>query len=448
MNSTVLFSKTPPLKLFFLASIPGAISMLASALYQTIDGVFVGQFLGATAFAALNLAMTFVIINFSLADLVGVGSAVPISVCLGQKKTQEANNIFTCACLMIVAAGVVIGSILFALAPALIRFMGAEGEFAELAVQYLRVYALCSPVTTIIFAVDNYLRICGFIRGSMFLNILMSVLSGVLEFLFLGVLRFGIWGAALATCSGMLICAVIAFVPFVRGKALLRFCKPRFHGRMIRQIIACGSPNFLNNIAGRITSILMNAILVRLGGETAVSVYGILMFADGFIQPLLYGMCDSLQPAVGYNWGAGKFSRVRAIEKCCFTASGIVSLLAVCVIALLPEQITRLFVADAGPEVLSMSVGALRLFSITYITRWFSFATQSYMLAVEKPLPASIISVSTALLFPVILIGILWPLGLTGIWLNFAGTAILAAVLSAIVLIRLRGELKRPDAGV
>ena len=66
---------------------------------------------------------------------------------------------------------------------------------------------------------------------------------------------------------------------------------------MIKQIVSCGSPNFLNNIAGRITSIVMNAILVRLGGETAVSVYGILMFADGFIQPLLYGMCDSLQPA-------------------------------------------------------------------------------------------------------------------------------------------------------
>ncbi len=445
MNSTVLFSKTPPLKLFFLASIPGAISMLASALYQTIDGVFVGQFLGATAFAALNLAMPFVIINFSLADLIGVGSAVPISVCLGQKKTQEANNIFTCACLMIVGAGVVIGGILFAAAPALIRFMGAEGEFARLAVQYLRVYALCSPVTTITFALDNYLRICGYIRGSMFLNIFMSVLSGVLEFLFLGVFRFGIWGAALATCSGMVICEAIAFLPFIRGKALLRFCRPHFHGRMIRQIIACGSPNFLNNIAGRITSILMNAILVRLGGETAVSVYGILMFADGFIQPLLYGMCDSLQPAVGYNWGAGKYSRVRAVEKCCFTASGIVSLLAVCVIALLPEQITRLFVADAGPEILSMSVGALRLFSITYVTRWFSFATQSYMLAVEKPLPASVISVSTALIFPVLLIVVLWPLGLTGIWLNFAGTAVLAAVLSVIVLLRVRGELVRAD---
>lgn len=445
MNSTALFSKTPPLKLFFLASVPGAISMLASALYQTIDGVFVGQFLGATAFAALNLAMPFVIINFSLADLIGVGSAVPISVCLGKKQEQEANNIFTCACLMIVGTGVLIGSVLFTAAPLLIQFMGAEGEFADLAVQYLRVYALCSPVTTIIFAADNYLRICGYIRGSMFLNILMSVLSAVLEFLFLGVFRWGIWGAALATCSGMLICAVISFIPFFRGKALLRFCRPCFKSRMIRQIVACGSPNFLNNIAARITSILMNAILVRLGGETAVSVYGILMFAEGFIQPLLYGMCDSLQPAVGYNWGAQKFSRVRAIEKCCFVASGIVSLLAVFVIALLPEQITKLFVADAGPQILSISIGALQLFSLTYVTRWISFATQSYMLAIEKPLPASLISVSTALVFPVILIGALWPLGLTGIWLNFAVTSVLSALLSFIILKKLHHELKRPD---
>lgn len=420
--------------------------MLASALYQTLDGIFVGQFLGATAFAALNLAMPFVIINFSLADLIGVGSAVPISVCLGRKQEREAHNIFTCACLMIVGAGVLIGGALFVSAPLLIRLMGAEGEFAALAVQYLRVYALCSPVTTIVFAMDNYLRICGYIRGSMFLNILMSALIAVLEFLFLGVFRWGIWAAALATCSGMLICAVIAFIPFLRGKALFRFCRPRFTGKMIKQIVSCGSPNFLNNIAGRITSILMNAILVRLGGETAVSVYGVLMFADGFIQPLLYGMCDSLQPAVGYNWGAQKYSRVRAIERCCFTASGIVSLLSVLVIAGFPEPITKLFVADAGREILDLSAHALRLFSLTYITRWFSFATQSYMLAIEKPLPASLISVSTALLFPVILVGALWPLGLTGIWLNFAGTSILAAALSLLILLKLRREWKKPDA--
>ena len=82
----------------------------------------------------------------------------------------------------------------------------------------------------------------------------------------------------------------------------------------------------------------------------------------------------------------------------------------------------------------------------TYITRWFSFATQSYMLAIEKPLPASLISVSTALVFPAILVGILWPLGLTGIWLNFAATSVLAAALSLFILLKLRSQLNQPDA--
>ena len=445
MNSETLFAKTPPLKLFFLASLPGAVGMLASALYQLFDGIFVGQYLGSTAFAALNLAMPFVIINFALADLIGVGSAVPISIALGRKQEQEANTIFTCACIMIVGAGVLVGGILFAAAPALIKLMGAEGEFADQAVQYLRVYALSSPVTTIVFATDNFLRISGMIRSSMFLNILMSVLSAVLEFLFLGVFRWGIWAAALATCTGMFISVFLALIPFITGRAQLRFCRPRFSASMIRQIVACGSPNFLNNIAGRITSIIMNAILVRVGGEAAVSVYGILMYVDGFIQPLLYGMCDSLQPAVGYNWGAGKLSRVRAIEKCCFVASGVVSILSVCVIALFPAEITQLFMADSSSEFVQMSVGALQLFSITYVTRWFSFATQSYMLAIEKPLPASAISLATALVFPVLLILLLWPWGLTGIWLNFAGTSILAAILSGIILLKLRKELSRPD---
>ena len=116
--------------------------MLASALYQTVDGIFVGQILGERPFAALNLAMPFVIINFSLADLIGVGSSVPISINLGRKEEKKANNIFTAACLLILLAGILMGAVLYAAAPLLIRLMGAEGELAKFAVQYLRVYAL------------------------------------------------------------------------------------------------------------------------------------------------------------------------------------------------------------------------------------------------------------------------------------------------------------------
>ena len=448
MDSKELFANTPPGRLFFMAALPGSIGMLASALYQLIDGILVGQVLGEAAFAAINLAMPFVIINFALADLVGVGSSVPIAVRLGQGDEKAANNIFTCACLLIVGTGALLGAVLFLAAPLLMALMGAEGELASLATLYLRVYALFSPVTTIIFASDNYLRICGKIRMSMWLNILMSILTGLLEFTLLVVLDCGIWAAALASSLGMVACVAIALFPFARGKMQLRFCRPQFSWPMVKQIVACGSPNFLNNVAARITSIIMNMVLLRLGGQNAVSIYGILMYVDGLIQPLMYGCCDSLQPAVSYNWGAGNRKRIWAIERYCFSAVALISLLASAVLFFFPDMVTALFLSDMDAAFLDTARTAIRLFALTYLTRWFSFAVQSLMTALERAAAASLISVSTALLFPVILLAALWPMGLTGVWLNFAGTALLAGLLALFLFLRFlrRGGMDLPAA--
>lgn len=442
VNAHDFFTKTRPSRLFLAAAVPGSVGMLASSLYGLTDAVLVGRFLGAAAFAAQNLAFPFVVINFALADLVGVGSAVPISISLGRGEDDEADNIFSCACAMIIAAGAAVGAVLYATAPALIGIMGAEGEFARFAVEYLRVYALCSPLTTIVFAVDNYLRVCGYVRSSMWLNIFMSLLICAMEFFFLAVCGFGIWGAALGTCLGMMLCAVVALLPFAMGKMRLRFRRPRFSFAMTRRIIAAGAPNFLNNIAGRVTSILMNALLIRLGGADAVSIYGVLMTLDFIVLSLYYGMCDALQPAVGYNWGAGRYSRVKSIEKLCFSASAAVSVVSAVVIFLFPAQITALIIPSADATFVETSVFALRIFCVAYLARWFSFASQSYMLAVEHPAGATAISVSTALVFPALLMVILQPLGLTGLWFNFPGTSLLAALLSLEVLRRFKKELR------
>lgn len=337
-----------------------------------------------------------------------------------------------------VGLGALAGGVLYLLAPTLLGWMGAEGELLSLAVTYMRVYALFSPLVSIVFAADNYLRICGRIKTSMWLNVLMSVLCAGLEFFFLYVLRLGIAGAALGTCLGMAICAVLAMGPFLAGRMPLRFGRPRFTRHLVGSIFSCGCPTFLSNIAGRVTSILMNMVLLRLGGAAAVSVYGILMYVDGFIMPLLYGMCDSLQPAVGYNWGAGRRDRVLAIEKRCFAASAVISLAAAALLLAFPAPTASLFVGGSGSDVLAMAIPALRLFSLGYLTRWFSFAAQSFLSAVEKPLQASILSVTVALVFPVALIVALWLWGLTGLWCNQPGTALLAAVLAAGLLLDFR----------
>lgn len=437
-----LFVKTKTRKLFFRAAIPGAIGMLASAMYQTLDGVYVGKFLGATAFASVNLAMPFVIINFAIADLIGVGSSVPISISLGEGKNETADRIFSLSCVLIVFFGILMGLFMYILAPFFMKMMGADGEFASQAVMYLRTYAVMSPVSTMVFASDNYLRICGKIHTSMCLNIFLSVFCAVVELVFLGVFGFGIWAAAFASCLGMAITASISLLQFRKGRLALSFVRPVFSFSIVKKIFACGLPSFLNNIAGRLTSIVMNMILVRLGGQNAVSVYGVLMYADGIILPIMYGSCDSLQPAVGYNWGAGYPSRVRGIEKFCFSTSFLLCMLAFLACSFIPGFIVSSFISGEIPP---YAVGAVTIFAFTYLTRWISFSTQSFMLALEKSLYATIISISMAFIFPMILLFSLEWMGLDGIWLNFPLTSLLGAILSAVILLRVRKDIMKED---
>lgn len=441
MNTRFLFTHMPPGRLFLITAGPGAVGMLASVLFYMVDGIFIGRYLGETAFAALNLALPFVIINFSLSDLIGVGSSVPIAIKLGEKKNHTANNIFTCACVLTFLTSIGMGALLYFGGPYLLTLLGAKGELHALALSYLRVYALLAPVTTIVFGVDSYLRICGQIRTSMFLNIGMSAFSFALEFLFLGILGWGIWAAALASCLAMVAGSAASLYPFWRGYLQLKFCRPTFSLALIANIFACGSPIFLNNVSGRLTSILMNFLLLRFGGTPAVSIYGVLMYADSFITQFLYGMCDALQPAVGYNWGAGNSRRISQIERYCYGTAAGVSLVSAAALWLFPLSITTFFVPDGDAEFLTLAQSAVSLFALAYLLRWVSVATESYMTAVGKYLQASIISVTTAFIAPALILAALYPLGLDGLWLNYPLTAIVCAVLSVVIIKRFSKDL-------
>ncbi|MEE0969746.1 MAG: MATE family efflux transporter [Clostridia bacterium] len=446
-RSNEFFATARPLRLFLTVAIPGMISMLAASIYSIIEGIFIGHILGEAAFAAVSIAMPFVMINFSLADLVGVGSSVPISICLGRHDNERANNYFTCSLILILLAGILMGVILFFTSPILVKLMGADGDLADLAVKYVRVYALLGPVTTIVFAMDNYLRISGFVKTSMFLNIFMSCLTAGLVFIFLGVLNMDVTGSALATCCSMTFCALLALTPFIMKKTVLKFVRPKIKLSMLKEIVSCGAPVFLNNIAGRVASIAMNSSLLRIGGDTlgqtAVAAYSVLMYAGGIIEPLLYGMSDSAQPAVGYNWGAKKLDRVRDITKCSFTACGIVSVLGTVIMFFFSPQVVALFVETKDTALLEMSVHALRLFCTAYLFRWFGFAVQGFYSAVEKPVPASVLSVCSAMIFPIAFIFALDTLGLDGLWLNMSATSLCVAVLAAVMLRISQKHIKR-----
>ena len=342
---------------------------------------------------------------------------------------------------------------MFVTAEPLCRMMGADDLLLDTSVRYLRTCALCSPLASIFFAMDNYLRISGYVKTSMVINVVSNLATlGLLTFFLIG-LDMDVVGSALATSISMCLCSVVAMIPFLCRKTLLQFTKPKFHIAMFKEIAACGSPVFLNNISGRVTSILMNISLMTLGakawgeggGTTAVAVYAILMYSSDLCWPLLYGISDSLSPAIGYNWGAKNYDRVKKITKCAYVGTATVGLVSTSILFFFSGTVATLFANAEEVMLLEESTRAIRLFCFAYLFRWFVVTTQGFLSAIEKPAMAALMSVATALVFPVFMLVILWGIGLNGIWLNFVGVNFLSAILSIVLLVRVTKEIKRKN---
>ena len=428
-----------PSRLFWSAAIPGSISMLASSLYGVFEAILVGKVLGTTSFAALNLSFSVVIINFALAELVGVGSSVPISIFLGQGDEEKANNYFTCSVLLTVITGFISGGTILLVAPTILRLLGASGDLLFQCLRYLNIYAICSPLATLMFSLDNYLRISGKVKASMRLNILMSMLSIILETAFLILIPLGISGVALGTNIAMIVSVVIALSMFFPGKLQLKFVRPKFSWSMVQQIYKNGISSFLTNISGRFVALLMNSMLLRFGGEAAVAVYGVIMSLFGVVRQLVYGVVDSLQPAIGYNYGAKCYTRVKSLETYVLTATALVSVAFSVLISVFPAASVRLFLEDTS--LMSLAVFAVRISGISVLFQWFSISMQCFFMALEKPLSAMMISMSEACIFPVALIFTLMPLGLTGLWWNGPLSTLLTAVLALIIFLSRKNNL-------
>lgn len=446
MNSHSLYLDTKPGRLFMRTAVPGAVSMLASSMYQIFDSIFVGKFIGTTAFAALGLAFPLIIVNFALSDLVGIGSSVPISIMLGQKDDENANNYFTCACLWVVLMGIFSGTLMYLLAPAYVAMMGADGQLLEVGVRYIRVYALFSPFVPILYSMDNFFRVAGRPNVSMWLNIAMSIGTVLLELVLILGLDMGIDGASIGACSAMSVCVIVGMGMFALGKMQLKFVRPRFSWKMMGQIYKNGFPVFLTNVAGRVFSMVVNTLLLRFGGEGAVAVYGLAIVVCSLVEMLLYGVIDALQPALGYNYGAGRVDRVKTIEKYVMMSGLLISLVGGGLIVWIPQLLALPFLEDIS--LLPLAVTVLRISCVSYLFKWLSQSIQSLFMALERPLPSMLISVCNVSVFPLLLIPVLLPWELMGIWWNFPITSFLTTALALALLYGCRKSLFRPAKNI
>lgn len=442
-----IFINEKPITIFMKCAVPAMLSSVFGALYSVIDGVFVGKYLGEDALAAINLVTPVMFIVSAFSSMIATGASVNISILLGEKNREDASRIFSFSLKFIGIFSVVIGVLGWLFADRFVAVIapGATEDALIASAQYLKVFSLFAPLLTVYFAIDNYLRVCGKQNLSMIICVVSQLLNVILDFLFIAVLKLGIVSAAVASCVSIAVCSVYALLCFRSRRLDIYYTLKGIPIHRFLRILANGSSEFFSSISMSIMSIVMNLFLLKYGGTTAIAAFSIVMYVDSIVGMLNFGICDSLQPAISYCYGAGVIDRMKSIFRLVLLSSVIISLISFLFMFFAGPKIAFLFTSPDDIELLEMSKTAIKIFAFSYLFGWIDMCYSSYFTSLDCPFRSFSVSFLGTLVFPIAFLFILTDLyGLNGVWMMSA----VASVASGIFTLILAKTLKLKPAPV
>ena len=416
-------------KIIMKYSFFGIITMLFASMNMIIDGMFVGNYIGSDALAAINLIMPIVMIIFAVSDLVAAGASVKVSISLGEKDYDKASSIFTSSILMIETISIIIMLLGILFAKDLIYTFIEDTNLANLAYDYVKVMIPFIPIFGVMYSFDNYLNISGKADYSMYVNVFTSLLNIVLNAIFIGYMRKGIEFAALSTVISSVIGAVFLIYPFVAKKVTLRFTKPKTSLKEIKEIIYNGSSEFLGNISGSLMSLITNATLLHFGGVDALTAVSIVMYVEMMMIPILFGLVSSVLPAVSYNYGAKLYARVKKFFKITSIYAVTISITAMVIMLMYPEFLVSIFLKNNNSEIMDIAKTAIILYAPSHLFSWMSMIVGTFFTSLEKPKESIIIMGLESVIIPIILYIVLIPImGINGVFLAPTISAMIVSI--------------------
>jgi Na+-driven multidrug efflux pump len=241
--------------------------------------------------------------------------------------------------------------------------------------------------------------------------------------------------------------SVITFFMFRKKRMDLYYVKGKIEKAIFFRIIANGSSEFLSSISMSIMSIVFNFFLLKYGGTTGVAAFSVIMYVDGIIGMLVFGMADSLQPAISYCYGAGHMSKVKAIFRRIIIGAIVLSAASLLFMMFLGQYVAPLFVKPEDTELLAISIIGMKLFSLSYLTGWVDMCFSSYFTALERPARSMLTSFFGTLVFPITALFILTPfLKLNGVWLSSLASCTVSAIFTIMLYLTLKNNTKAKNA--
>lgn len=418
---------------------PSIIMMVFSSIYGVVDGIFVSNFAGKTAFAAINLILPFIMAFGTLGIMVGTGGTALVANTLGAGDHTRANRIFSQLVWFSVFAGVALSVVGIAVLRPVAVFLGAEGEMIELCVRYGR-YTL--PFLTAFLLQNAFQCFCVAAEKpnlGLALTIAAGVTNIVLDALFVGVCGWGLTGAAVATGLSQCVGGLVPLVYFLRkNTSLLQLQWAAPEPRVLLQTCANGSSELMSNLSMSIVSMLYNMQLMKYAGEDGVAAYGVIMYVTFIFIAVFLGYSMGVAPVIGYRHGAGDHAGLRGVF---FRSLWIVCGMAVLLTALseiLAGPLASIFVSyDA--RLLALTKQAMMIYSLSFLVSGLSIFGSSFFTALNNGLISAGISFLRTLLFQsaaVLLLPLIF--GVDGIWYSIIVAEVVSAVLTVLCFVLFR----------
>ncbi len=436
-NSPLILGTEPVRKLLTQYAIPAIIAMTASSLYNIADSIFIGQGVGAMAIA--GLALTFPLMNLAAAfgSLVGVGASTLVSVKLGQKDYEGANNVLGNVLVLNVVMGLLFSVVFLVFLDPVLYFFGASEQTLPYARDYMRVVLYGNVVTHMYLGLNSVLRSSGFPRMAMYATLLSVVINCVLNPIFIFWLGWGIKGAAWATVISQVISLIGQLIHFSRPTQLLHFRKGIYHLRkdLVDGIFSIGLSPFLMNMCSCLIVLLINLGLKEHGGDIAIGAYGIVNRVVFLFIMIILGFNQGMQPIAGYNYGARQFDRVFEVTKQTTFCAVAVASTGFIICELFPEIVVRMFTRDEA--LIDVAVKGLRIVFAVFPIVGFQMVATNFFMSIGKSRMAIFLSLTRQMIFLIPALLILPKLiGTPGVWGSIPLADLTASLVTAFVLFR------------
>ncbi len=418
-------------------SIPAIVGMLVNAIYNIVDRIFIGQYVGEDALASLIVVFPVMMFMFSLAILTGQGGANLISISLGRGNRKDANRFYTNTITLTAFVSVIASAIIFFVIEDLLRALGASGPVLENAITYLGIYALFAPIQCVSFALSTIVRAEGFPRLSMFSMIISALTNIVLDYVFIGIFGMGVAGGAIATGIGQTVGFCILASHFITRKTTLHFDKKNIipHFDTVCEIVVIGFPSFLSTVSVSASALMLNISLTKYGGVAAITAMAAINSLFTIIIMPINGIQGGIQPIVGFNHGAKLHDRVKETLIKSLTVAGTFSLVAFLIIQGAPRFLLSMFI-DPTSSTMDGAVFGLRMFMMSLPLLAVSILSIGYFQATQKPKVAIFLGLLRQFLLLMPLLFILPKfLGLVGVWIAIPISDFISIAISALMLV-------------